>query len=105
MTDPRRRTLLIADDHEHVGASLKALLAPDYDVVAIIPTGNAVVEAVQRLKPDAVLLDLWLPGLTGSGVLRAFHARKALVQLGLGKSLTLMDDGIDLVACRGTLPE
>ena len=69
MTDPRRRTLLIADDHEHVGASLKALLAPDYDVVAIITTGNAVVEAVQRLKPDAVLLDLWLPGRNGLDVL------------------------------------
>ena len=66
---PRRRSLLIADDHAHVGASLKALLAPDYDVVAIIPDGNAVVEAVQRLKPEAVLLDLWLPGRNGLDVL------------------------------------
>ena len=66
---PRRRSLLIADDHAHVGASLKTLLAPDYDVVAIIPDGNAVVEAVQRLKPEAVLLDLWLPGRNGLDVL------------------------------------
>jgi two-component system response regulator DegU len=69
MTDPRRHSLLIADDHEHVGASLKALLAPDYDVVAIIPTGDAVVDAVRRLHPDAVLLDLWLPGRNGLDVL------------------------------------
>lgn len=66
---PRRRSLLIADDHAHVGASLKALLAPDYDVLAIIPDGDAVVEAVQRLHPDAVLLDLWLPGRNGLDVL------------------------------------
>jgi DNA-binding NarL/FixJ family response regulator len=69
MTDPRRHSLLIADDHEHVGASLKALLAPDYDVVAIIPTGDAVVDATRRLHPDAVLLDLWLPGRNGLDVL------------------------------------
>ena len=66
---PRRRSLLIADDHEHVGASLKALLAPDYDVVAIIQNGDDVVEAVRRLRPDAVLLDLWLPGRNGLDVL------------------------------------
>jgi DNA-binding NarL/FixJ family response regulator len=70
MTDPsRRRSLLIADDHEHVGASLKALLAPDYDVVALVPNGDAVVDTVRRLRPDAVLLDLWLPGRNGLDVL------------------------------------
>jgi two-component system response regulator DegU len=79
MTDPRRRSLLIADDHEHVGASLKALLAPDYDVVAIIPTGDAVLEAAQRLRPDAVLLDLWLPGRNGLDVLT--DLRKALPEV------------------------
>jgi len=66
---PRRRSLLIADDHEHVGESLRALLAPDYDVVAIVGDGNIVVDTVRRLKPEAVLLDLWLPGRNGLDIL------------------------------------
>jgi DNA-binding NarL/FixJ family response regulator len=68
-----RRRLLIADDHEHVGLSLKALLEPDNEVVAIVTDGAEVMDAVRRLRPDAVLLDLWLPGRNGLDLLRELH--------------------------------
>ena len=80
MTDTsRRRSLIIADDHEHVGESLRALLAPDYDVLEIVGNGSAVVDTAERLKPDAVLLDLWLPGRNGLDVLS--DLRKALPEV------------------------
>lgn len=69
MTSVVLRRLLIADDHEHVGASLSALLQPDYEVVDIVTDGTEVMAAVQRHRPDALLLDLWLPGRNGLDLL------------------------------------
>lgn len=68
-----RRRLLIADDHEHVGQSLKALLEPDNEVVAIVTDGAEVMDAVRRHRPDALLLDLWLPGRNGLDLLSELH--------------------------------
>lgn len=64
-----RRRLLIADDHEQVGSSLKALLEPEYEVVAIVSDGAQVMDAVRLHRPDALLLDLWLPGRNGLDLL------------------------------------
>ena len=68
MTAPRRR-LLIADDHAQVGNSLRALLEPEYEVVGLVENGAQVVDAVRRERPDALLLDLWMPGRNGLDLL------------------------------------
>lgn len=68
MTTPKRR-LLLADDHPQVGKSLKALLEPEYEVVGIIESGAEVLGAVERERPDALLLDLWMPGRNGLDLL------------------------------------
>jgi two-component system sensor histidine kinase ChiS len=38
--------------------------------------GTVAVEKALRDQPDAIVLDLWLPGLTGSGVLRVLRANR-----------------------------
>jgi len=68
MTSTRPR-LLIADDHEHVAAGLSALLAPDYEVVAVVGHGDRVVDEAAAHRPDLLLLDLWLPGRNGLDLL------------------------------------
>jgi len=68
MTEHRPR-LLIAEDHVPVAASLSALLAPAYDVVAVVGHGNGVQEAVTEHRPEILLLDLWLPGRNGLDLL------------------------------------
>ncbi len=40
--------------------------------------GTVAVEKALRERPDVVVLDLWLPGLTGSGVLRVLRANRRL---------------------------
>jgi DNA-binding NarL/FixJ family response regulator len=62
MTKPR---LLLADDHTVLVEGLKALLAPQFDVVATAGDGRAAVEAAERLRPDLILLDISMPGLNG----------------------------------------
>ena len=68
MTLPRRR-LLLADDHPQVGKSLRELLQPAYEVTAIVENGALVLDAVRQDPPDAILLDLWMPGRNGLDLL------------------------------------
>jgi len=64
--------VVVADDHAIVRAGLRALLdaAGDVTVVAEAADGRAAVEAVERLRPDVLLLDLSMPGLNGVEALR-----------------------------------
>jgi DNA-binding NarL/FixJ family response regulator len=64
-----RRKVLIVDDHEDFRRSATALLAAEgFDVVGTVADGSAVVEAVERLRPEVVLLDIQLPDLDGFAV-------------------------------------
>jgi DNA-binding NarL/FixJ family response regulator len=62
MKKPR---LLLADDHTILVEGLKALLAPEFEVVATAGDGRAVLEAAQEHQPDIILLDISMPGLNG----------------------------------------
>jgi response regulator of citrate/malate metabolism len=43
---------------------------PGFTVAGVAHTGTAALEAVQRLRPDLVLLDIYLPDISGLEVLR-----------------------------------
>ena len=61
-----RPSVLIVDDHEGFRTSARALLElQGFDVVAAVEDGRAALEAVERLRPDLVLLDVQLPGMDG----------------------------------------
>jgi CheY-like chemotaxis protein len=45
--------------------AISRLLSLDCDIVGIIADGSAVLEAVQRLLPDVIVLDLNLPNVSG----------------------------------------
>jgi two-component system, NarL family, response regulator DesR len=51
-----------------VRGALAALLAfePDLDVVAEVASGDEVVAAAREADPDVALLDVEMPGMTGS---------------------------------------
>jgi NarL family two-component system response regulator LiaR len=59
--------LLLVDDHAIVREGLRTLLAEadDLDIVGEASDGPAAVTQALALKPDVILLDLMLPGLTG----------------------------------------
>ena len=58
--------MLIVDDHAAFRRSARALLeAEGFSVIGEVSTGDAVQEAVERLVPDVVLLDVQLPGEDG----------------------------------------
>lgn len=63
--------VLIVDDHQVVRQGLRYVLEdePEIEVVGECEDGHAAIEAIPRLKPDVVLLDMMMPGLDGLGVL------------------------------------
>ncbi len=61
----KKLRLLLADDHTILVEGLKALLMPEFDVVATAGDGKAVLEAAEKHQPDLILLDISMPRLNG----------------------------------------
>jgi DNA-binding NarL/FixJ family response regulator len=57
--------ILIADDHQLLADACKNLLEPEFLVVGTVPDGRHVAAAVAALKPDIILLDIYMPRLNG----------------------------------------
>lgn len=61
-----RTTVVIVDDHEGFRESATVLLdAEGFSVVGAVADGDAALRAVERLRPDIVLLDVQLPHRDG----------------------------------------
>jgi two-component system, NarL family, response regulator LiaR len=67
--------VVIADDHRVVRDGLCYLLGqePDVEVVGEAGDGRQAVDVAAATRPDVLLLDLYMPGLDGHGVLAALH--------------------------------
>ena len=65
MTDDLR--ILVADDHDLVRVGLVTILnaQPGIEVVGEARTGDEAVDLARRLRPDACLMDIRMPGLDG----------------------------------------
>ncbi len=59
--------VLVADDHAILREGVRALLQlqSDIEVIGEADSGTAAIEAVGRLDPDVVLMDIAMPGLGG----------------------------------------
>ncbi len=60
-----RARILIADDHTLVADLCRKLLETEFEVVATVSNGRAVVRAAGELKPDVIVLDIAMPTLNG----------------------------------------
>jgi len=56
---------LIADDHTLVAEAFKKLLESDYEVVATVSDGRALVRAAVELRPQLIIVDVAMPLLNG----------------------------------------
>jgi len=60
--------VLIVDDHEIVREGIRRLLTssrPDWEICGEASDGKQAIDAVERLKPDVVVLDITMPGMNG----------------------------------------
>ena len=69
--------VLTVDDHLVVRAGVRAIIdaEPDMEVVAEAADGPSALAAHAQHRPDIILLDLRLPGMSGPEVITALRAR------------------------------
>lgn len=72
-----RATLVLAEDHTTIAEQLRELLGEAFDVLAVVNHGEALVKAVRRLRPDAVVTDISMPGMDGMQAARAILAERS----------------------------
>jgi DNA-binding NarL/FixJ family response regulator len=70
-SDPDRSPrVVLADDHPSVLTALAKMLRAYCDVVATVSTGADAIDAVIRLRPDVLVVDLMMSDLDGLEVCR-----------------------------------
>lgn len=69
-----RASILLADDNSAVLDQVTRVLEEDYDVVAAVKDGRAVVKECLRLKPDVVGLDISMGDVNGIDLARQLRA-------------------------------
>ncbi|MBI4297772.1 MAG: response regulator transcription factor [Chloroflexi bacterium] len=75
--------VLIADDHAIVRDGLRAILEaqPDMEVVGEAAGGQEAVEKAWQLKPDIVMMDLAMPGMSGMEATRHIRQQSPEVKI------------------------
>jgi DNA-binding response OmpR family regulator len=72
-----RATVLVVEDDNALRQFLCTALADEFDVTGAV-SGEEAVRLARRLRPDVVLLDVMLPGLSGLDVVREMRADEQL---------------------------
>jgi DNA-binding NarL/FixJ family response regulator len=79
------RTVLIVDDHAPFRAQARALLQLEgFEVVGEAADAQSALDAIRRLRPNVVLLDIQLPDLDG------FEVARRLAQAGDPPAIVLV---------------
>lgn len=84
-----RPKVVLADGHRLFADGLEALLADEYEVIAIVGDGPALLDAVQSNAPSVVIADVSMPGLNGVECVRKLRETSPTIPVVL---LTLHDD-------------
>ena len=87
------RRILIVEDEPTIAESVAARLRAEGFAVDIAADGPGAVAAARRINPDAVVLDVMLPGFDGLEVCRRLQAERPVPIL----MLTARDDETDLL--------
>ena len=68
--------ILIVDDHDVVRQGVRSFLAvrPDWEICGEAAGGEEAIQTVTNLRPDVVILDLTMPGMSGLEVASRINA-------------------------------
>jgi DNA-binding NarL/FixJ family response regulator len=91
-----RKRVLVADDLTPVLDAVAGLLRDAFDIVGMVSDGRTALEAILKLEPDLVVLDLSMPGMTGIEVARELKSRANKTKIVF---LTVHEDSDIIATC------
>jgi DNA-binding NarL/FixJ family response regulator len=92
-----RLRILVADDHMIVRDGLRLLIAtqPDLELIAEARDGQEALELSRALRPNLILMDLRMPQLDGTAVIRSLMLEQPSMKILVMSS---SDDASDIAA-------
>ena len=66
----------LAEDHPRVAEQLRGVLEAEFDVVATVADGNALLQAADDYQPDVVVTDTGMPSLLGNYAGEKFSTKR-----------------------------
>lgn len=105
-------SVLVVDDHPYILAAVQALLKDsDYTVLEAVMNGLVVADRIAEARPDILILDVRMPGMSGLEILRELRGRDdplpvVLLTAALDDEAVLeaMRLGVDGVVMKGSDP-
>jgi DNA-binding NarL/FixJ family response regulator len=79
-----RIRVLLADDHEDFLRKLRGELDPEFEIVGTAENGEDAIDAVRRLDPDILVIDMAMPvmdGIQATARLRDANCRAKIIFL------------------------
>jgi two-component system nitrate/nitrite response regulator NarL len=82
-SDPAKARIVVADDHPIVRSGIQFMLQDDprFEIVGEAEDGDVAVQQTLELQPDALLLDLAMPRLSGLEAMKAILSKDAHVKI------------------------
>jgi DNA-binding NarL/FixJ family response regulator len=61
----KRARVVLADDHADIAEQLRTILEAEFEVIAVVTDGLALLSAAEALAPDVVVTDIGMPRMDG----------------------------------------
>src|SRR5215813_5079543 len=90
--------ILVADDNAQWRAIITRILETEHEVIAHVEAGNEVVGVARELRPDAITLDVSMPGLSGMMTLPKLRAElpgARIIIVSVSKSHVYIDEAFN----------
>jgi len=91
-----RPRVLLAEDNAVMAEELRTLLETDFDVVATVADGIALIEAFDTVRPDVIIADIAMPrcsGIDATIELRRQHPETPVVLVTIHDDSGLVERG------------
>jgi DNA-binding NarL/FixJ family response regulator len=93
-----RPRVLLAEDNADTAERLRKLLEADFEVIALVKDGEALVDVAERLSPDVIVTDIAMPGMDGieaAVMIRRHDPNARIVFVTVHAESMLIEAGLD----------